>query len=284
MLAVRNVLALSIKYTNHRSSRAFLCSKPSPKEDIIQVGNYSINYVRVGNGPHNILCAPGALGSIWTDFRHQVNGIDYEKFSVVAWDPPGFGKSRPPEREFTIDFYHKDADIAHQFMKELNIPKYSLLGWSDGGITSMILAAKFPDVVQKLVIWGANSFILPKEIEAYKKIKDVNTWSTKMREPMIELYGEEIFKSYWAKWVDTMEALFKAKDGNICSDLLKDIKCPTFILHGEKDPLVEGVHVSHLHTHITGSRIHLYPEGKHNIHIRYADDFNRIVQEFLLLK
>lgn len=29
-------------------------------------------------------------------------------------------------------------------------------------------------------------------------------------------------------------------------------------------------------------RVHVYPEGKHNIHIRYADDFNRRVQEFLL--
>ncbi|CAK1541278.1 unnamed protein product [Leptosia nina] len=253
----------------------------SLKEQTVNVGKYNINFIKVGNGPHNILCAPGALGSIWTDFKHQINGLDRSQFSVVVWDPPGYGKSTP-EREFSIDFYQKDADIAYQLMKELNIPRYSLLGWSDGGITSMILAAKYPDTVNKLVIWGANSFILPKELDAYKKIKDVSTWSKQMREPMIELYGEEKFTKYWTKWVETMEELFRAKNGDVCSELLKNIKTPTLILHGEKDPLVDGVHVSHLHTHITGSRIHLYPEGKHNIHIRYAEDFNKIVQEFLL--
>ncbi|XP_045496564.1 valacyclovir hydrolase-like [Colias croceus] len=284
MLAVRNIF-ISIKNTNPlRMSTAFASTLPMPKEEKIKVGKYTINYVKVGQGPHNILCAPGALGSIWTDFKPQVDGIDREKFSLVVWDPPGFGKSMPPERDFSIDFYEKDADVAFQFMKELKIPKFSLLGWSDGGISSMILAAKYPDAVNKLVIWGANSFILPKELEGYKKIRDVNSWSKRMKEPMIELYGEERFATYWAKWVDTMEALFKAKDGNICSDLLENIKCQTLIVHGEKDPLVDGVHVSHLHTHIPGSRIHLYPEGKHNVHIRYADDFNKRVQEFLMLK
>ncbi|KAG6445029.1 hypothetical protein O3G_MSEX003669 [Manduca sexta] len=104
-----------------------------------------------------------------------------------------------------------------------------------------------------------------------------------MRQPMIDVYGEEFFAKYWAEWTDGMINIFNKHDGNLCSSLLKDIKCPTFILYGEKDPMVDQVHVSHLHTHIEGSRIHLYPEGKHNIHLRYAEDFNKRVQEFLLL-
>lgn len=75
-----------------------------------------------------------------------------------------------------------------------------------------------------------------------------------MREPLIEIYGEQLFARYWAEWVDGMEAIVKTKDGNICSDLLKHIKCPTYILYGQQDPLVDSVHVSHLHTHIDGSR------------------------------
>lgn len=71
---------------------------------------------------------------------------------------------------------------------------------------------------------------------------------------MVEIYGQERFARYWASWVDAMDAIYRAKDGDICSDRLKDIKCPTFILYGQKDPMVDGVHVSHLHTHIEGSR------------------------------
>lgn len=46
--------------------------------------------------------------------------------------------------------------------------KFSLLGWSDGGISSLILTAKYPECVEKLVIWGASSYVTPEEIEIYK--------------------------------------------------------------------------------------------------------------------
>ncbi|XP_050349270.1 valacyclovir hydrolase-like [Nymphalis io] len=269
--------------TRLRASRVFFSSKTSRKENKIKIGQYEINYLRVGDGPHKVLCAPGALGTIWTDFKPQIEGFMQDKFSLVVWDPPGYGKSYPPKKEFTQNFYEKDADTAFQLMKELQIPRFSLLGFSDGGITSLILAAKYPDAVNKLVVWGANSFILPKELESYKAIRDTNKWSKKLLEPLIEVYGKENFPRYWSSWVDAMERIYHANKGNICSDVLKNIKCPTFILYGEKDPLVDCVHVSHLHTHINGSRIHLYPEGKHHIHLRYAEDFNKRVQEFLLL-
>ncbi|XP_039750363.1 valacyclovir hydrolase-like isoform X2 [Pararge aegeria] len=255
---------------------------PSCTEHKTKVGKYEINYVKVGNGNHNVLCAPGALGTIWSEFNHQIEGFNRDKFSLIVWDPPGYGKSYPPEKNFSVDFLEKDADMAYELMKVLQIPKFSLLGFSDGGITSLILAAKYPDAVNKLVVWGANSFILPAELEAYKKIKDVNKWSKRLVEPMIEIYGKERFAKYWANWVDAMDAIYQANNGDICSHQLKNIKCPTYILYGEKDPMVDQVHVSHLHTHIEGSRIHLYPEGKHHIHLKYAEDFNKRVQEFLL--
>ncbi|OWR43929.1 Bphl protein [Danaus plexippus plexippus] len=279
MLASRVIRAIH----NLRISRVYLSTAALPKEDKIKLGKYEINYLKVGNGPHNVFCAPGALGTIWTEFKPQVEGLNKDKFSLIVWDPPGYGKSCPPEKDFTVDFLERDADLAHELMKTLNIPKFSLLGFSDGGITSLILAAKYPEAVSKLVVWGANSFILPQELEAYKKIRDVTNWSQRQREAMNAIYGEEKFARYWAAWVDAMERIYNTRNGDICSEYVKDIICPTYILYGEKDPLVDHVHVSHLHTTITGSRIHLYPEGKHNIHIRYAEDFNKRVQEFLLL-
>lgn len=276
---IRAVVPITITKQNCTFSTA---SKPKFQEDQVQVKGCNVNYLKVGNGPHNILCLPGALGSIWTDFKPQIEGLDHGKFTVVTWDPPGYGKSRPPDKEFEADFYEKDAHIAQDFMKVLDIPHYSVLGWSDGGIVGMILAAKYPAAVNKLVIWGSNSFILPKELEMYKKTRDIKTWSERMRKPMIEVYGEEYFAKLWAKWCDGMETVFNANNGNICSHLLKDIKCPTLILHGEKDPMVDNVHVSYLHTNIVNSRIHLYPEGKHNVHLRYPDDFNMQVEKFLL--
>lgn len=44
------------------------------------------------------------------------------------------------------------------------------MGFSDGGITALIHAAKYPNAVNKLVVWGANAFILPQELEMYKSM------------------------------------------------------------------------------------------------------------------
>lgn len=282
LVKIKNILApITIISKNVRRALSTAVN-PEAKEEILDVKNTKINYVKVGSGAHNVLFLPGALGTIWTEGKPQIEGFNKDKFTLVAWDPPGYGKSRPPEKEFTTDFYEKDADISHEFMKALGIPKYSLMGFSDGGITGLIHAAKYPDAVNKLVVWGSNSFILPQELEMYKKIRDINAWSKRFRDPLIEVYGEKLFAKYWASWVDAMDAIYKQNNGNICSELLKNIKCPTYILYGQKDPLVFSVHVSHLHTHIEGSRIHLYPEGKHHLHMQFAEDFNKRVQDFLL--
>ena len=47
-------------------------------------------------------------------------------------------------------------------MKALSFKKFSVLGWSDGGVSATILAALYPDSVQKLVIWGSNAYVSVK--------------------------------------------------------------------------------------------------------------------------
>jgi len=43
-----------------------------------------------------------------------------------------------------------------------------MLGWSDGGITAMIAAAKYPEQIDKLVLWGANAYIIDQEAKIYE--------------------------------------------------------------------------------------------------------------------
>jgi valacyclovir hydrolase len=53
-------------------------------------------------------------------------------------------------------------------LQALSIGKFSMLGWSDGGITSMIAAANYPERIDKLVIWGANAYIIDQEAKMYE--------------------------------------------------------------------------------------------------------------------
>ena len=70
---------------------------------------------------------------------------------------------------------------------------------------------------------------------------------------MIETYGEEGFRQFWKKWVDNMVDIMEPEP-DICSDQLKNITCPTFILYGQKDKLVHRVHFPFLCYHIKNSR------------------------------
>ncbi|KAI8420686.1 hypothetical protein MSG28_007916 [Choristoneura fumiferana] len=119
MLLKFNSFLLPLVRVNRQkmASIAKLSSAAVPKEETVKVGNWDVNYVKVGSGPHTVLLVPGALGTIWTDFKPQVEGFNRDKFTVVAWDPPGHGKSRPPVRDFPADFYEKDAHYAYEFMK-----------------------------------------------------------------------------------------------------------------------------------------------------------------------
>jgi len=254
------------------------------QEKIIRVNDTDLNYLKTGNGPHKLLCLPGALGSIWTDFTPQIKGLDKNLFTIIAWDPPGYGKSIPPYREFPLNFYEKDADLALLLMRALEIQKFSLLGWSDGGISSMILAAKHPEFVKKAVIWGANSYILNTELAGYEGLRDISKWSKRMKDPMIALYGESYFAETIGKWVDAMKNIHHENRGDICMSKLVEIQCPTLLLYGAKDGLVDPQHISVLHSNIEHSISHIYPEGGHNIHLKYAEDFNKRVTEFLTKK
>ncbi|XP_034256082.1 valacyclovir hydrolase [Thrips palmi] len=247
-----------------------------------KLDGFNISYVRTGSGPNAVLCLPGALGSALTDFRPQLEHLDKKNFTIIAWDPPGYGQSRPPDRDFTGDFFHRDADVALKLMKALKLPKFSMLGWSDGGITAMILAAKNPLNVHKCVVWGANAYVLKEELEIYKKIRDISTWSEKMRAPLIELYGEEYFRTTWEKWVDAFIHIYEVNDGDICKKEVKLIQCPLFVIHGDKDPLVSNEHPKHILDAVPHSRVFHFVDGKHNVHLRYAEKFNELVSEFLL--
>ncbi len=63
-----------------------------------------------------MLLLPGALGTGAGDFPTQLdpeNGMAASgHFKLVAWDPPGYGKSVPNERTWPLDFFDRDAQSA----------------------------------------------------------------------------------------------------------------------------------------------------------------------------
>ena len=252
----------------------------------IEVNGVRLHYERRGAGPHAVLCIPGALGTAISDFSPQLEhfGSENSMYTIVGYDPRGYGASRPPNRTFQTSpeiFHEVDAHDAHGLMKALGFSEFSILGWSDGGIAGVFLAANYPDSVKKLVVWGANAYVSTHDLELFEKTRDVGNWSRRMRQPLEATYGSD-FQRLWSNWIDSMKTVYSSKkDANVCMEELVHVQCPTLILHGEKDPLCPQFHAECLQEHIPSSHLHLFPNGKHNIHLRFAQEFNTIVDQFL---
>ncbi|XP_071552999.1 valacyclovir hydrolase [Panulirus ornatus] len=262
-----------------RGGRCLHTSPLAAKEVLVE--GISLNYEVAGEGDKVALCLPGALGTIQSDFGPQMKALPERNLTLVCWDPPGYGKSRPPSRKYPLDFLRCDATLAATMMKNLGYDKYSLLGWSDGGISAMMIAAANARHVDKMVIWGANAYVTEQDVKIYEGLRDLDKWSEKMRAPLEATYGKEYFKTAWEGWVDGYADMYYKNDGDICKGDLAKIVCPTLIIHGAKDPLISMEHCYYLKENIKGSQLIIMENGKHNLHLRYQDEFNNMVSDFL---
>lgn len=85
-------------------------------------------------------------------------------------------------------------------------------------------------------------------------MRDIQNWSDKMKAPLIELYTEKGLADMWDGWCDALQEIYKTQNGDICKKQLPLIKCPTLILHGNKDPMVASEHPNYLLNNIKGSK------------------------------
>lgn len=89
------------------------------------------------------------------------------------------------------------------------------------------------------------------------EIRDIKKWSDKMKSPLIKLYTEEGLQKMWNDWCDAMQDIYKS-GGDICKNYVKDISSPTFVLHGDKDPMVLPEHPEYLLKNIKNIKYVLY--------------------------
>ena len=73
----------------------------------------------------------------------------------------------------------------------MDIKEANLVGWSDGGITGLCLAAneQYNDRIGKLIVWGSNATMTESDRKVYMNMRDVSAWSPRMRASFEAVYG-----------------------------------------------------------------------------------------------
>ena len=254
----------------------------------MKVNGVDLYFERYGNGPHALMFIPGALGSVRTDFAPQMEyfGRPGSGFTVVGYDPRGYGKSRPHNRKYLPFpdplFYETDAHDAVGVMQKLGYSEFSLVGWSDGGVCAIIAAAKYPQLVKNLVVWGSNAYVSKADVDLVEKARNVADWSPRMRVAMETVYGED-FPEIWSHWMDAFVGVHfdPNRKGDLCTKEVTQVKSPSLVVHGDKDVLCPKFHADFLSKQLPNCRYVTYPEGKHNLHLKYSAEFNKLVSDFL---
>ena len=170
------------------------------------------------------------------------------------------------------------STYSYSIFQKLHYTRYSVLGWSDGGITGMILAAnQGTSSIQKLIIWGSNAYVNEEDRNCMHKVRNPKTdWSESFRATFINLYGEEYFYRLWDRLVANYMTL-----NDICTKDLAKINCPVQILNAYLDQMVTSEQPVHLVNNIPNATLFRFAKGKHNIHQRYPEEFNNLVEDFL---
>ncbi|XP_076173698.1 serine hydrolase BPHL-like [Ptiloglossa arizonensis] len=262
-------------------SHISMAQNDTVQERKINVDGVDINYVSVGTGEHPVLLLPGSTGTIWTSFKPQIEGLSREKFTIVSWDPPGYGNSRPPNRTYPDNFFYRDATWARNLMKKLGHEKFSMVGWSGGGVTALIVAGMYPENVRRLVSVAANAYVTPQEMKSFQLIRNIDVWPEQARKPLVDFYGDEYFRNLWAGLVDGIANIYQKHNGSLCVEALPHIRCPTLIIQGSKDEGVLPEHPIYLRDHIAGAKMKIIENGLHPVQLQFPNEFNTIVTNFL---
>jgi len=248
----------------------------------VDINGWPIWYEKFGIGNEIILFIPGALGTGRSDYKPQIEGpnaFDHKKYTLIAIELAGLGRSRPPARRYGTDVFQRDADIALKFMAILGYSSYSVIGWSDGAKVGVMMAIKDQSRIKCLV---AISILIRVSKETLAPVLwggNIKNWPKESRDSLYAIYGDSLqlmLDEYVNFWKD---AIGKYPSGYLTDDL-RLIRCPVLLMHGDQDKLVYLEHPQYCLKHIPDARLYRFPNGAHNCHLTNASEFKKIVETF----
>ena len=215
----------------------------------IRVNGIDLFYEKKGQErPIILLHGNGESHKIFDTLTRQL----IPKFSVYAIDSRGHGKSGKTKR---LDYGDMARDIA-AFINELEIEKPMLYGFSDGGIIGLLLAIRYPALLSKLIISGANT-----------RPDGINSMWTFL-----------IKASYF--FTRSGKDKLMLTQPNITDAELNSIAIPTLILAGSKD-MIKAEHTKNIAQNIPGSALKILDGETHASYVINSEKLYGIIEPFL---
>lgn len=221
----------------------------------------NLNYIERGNGkPLFLLHGNGESADY---FVNQIEAFSHY-FRVIAVDTRGHGKSPRGAAPFTLSQF---SDDLKSLMDRLGIVKAHILGFSDGGNIALTFALKHPEMVEKLVLNGANLY--PSGVRLGVQIPIVLGYAVAS---VVSLFDQ--------KAVPKRELLgLMVKEPHLIPEQLSSLSMPTLVIAGKRD-MIKDAHTRSIAAAIPNARLRIIP-GDHFIASKESRRFNCEVLAFL---
>ena len=129
-----------------------------PRTKYARSGDVRIAYQITGEGPLDVVWAPGTMSHLDLDWEIPARAMFFEKFSkfcrLIRFDKRGTGLSDRPRQMATLE---ERTDDIRAVMDDIGIERAHLFGVSEGGSMACLFAATYPERVESLIIWGAQA-------------------------------------------------------------------------------------------------------------------------------
>src|SRR5436309_3405782 len=282
------VLAVSSALTLSAQPRSAAVAK-----DITVLG-FKLHYLEAGRGaPVVLLHGLGGDGSRWGPNIEPLA----RDFHVFALDQIGFGQSDKP-----LANYHTGmlAEFLVDFLKAIGVPKASLVGNSMGAGVALYTAARFPDVVDRIVLadgGGYRSADTPPAAPTPEALRRRQLQNSVTREETREFFRilfhnkslvtDKMVDEQLAMRLRSAFTISKMQEagekglGSLTEAEVRGVKAPTLIVWGKYDELANPAGADRLEKAIQGSKKVIVDDCGHLPQLEKADEFNRLVRDFL---
>lgn len=260
----------------------------------IKLNNANYYYEEHGSGTETIVFSHGLL---WSGhmFHKQVEHLK-DRYHIITYDHRGQGKTEVTESGYDMDTLYEDAV---QLIEQVVGKRVIFGGLSMGGFVGMRLAARRPDLIQKLILMETSSEVEPPENHGkYKMLNTIVRYIGFF--PVVSsvskiMFGQKFLKDknrveekkYWIQQLkaNDRKGITRAVKGviqrtPIAPELYK-ITCPTLILVGDQDVATVPDKARKIKSLIKNAKLVIFEGGGHTSSVEEPEVYNREIEQFL---
>jgi pimeloyl-ACP methyl ester carboxylesterase len=228
------------------------------KQGYSEVNGIKMYYEIYGQGKPLVLIHGGG-STIETTFGRVIPMLA-KKYKVIAMDLQAHG--RTSDREASESF-EQDADDVATLLKNLNISKADFLGFSNGGTTTVQIAIRHPEIVDKIILGSAlcKRNGIPEQFWDFMKQATLANMPEQLKEAYLKVSPNP--KGLQIMHDKDAERMVNFKD--IPDEQIESIKVPALIIIGDRD-IIKPEHAIEMHRQIANSELAIIP-GVHGEYI-----------------